>query len=92
MANMTRKSKGAGYTTSIVSAGLSTAHAASGQTNVEEADSESSMPCSLPDDVANQYARYVDCLLLSILVTIYLLCSVDTVGTVTDPAAATAAT
>jgi len=28
------------------------------QTKVEEADSESSMPCSLPDDMANRYARY----------------------------------
>jgi len=70
VANMTRKSKGAVYTTSTASAGLSTAHVTSGQTNVEEADSESSMPCSLPDDVANQYAQYVDCLSLSTLVPI----------------------
>jgi len=64
---MTRKSKGASHTTNAASAGLLTTHVASGQTNLEEVDSESSMPCSLPDDVANQYAQYVNHLSLSML-------------------------
>ena len=42
------------------SAGLTAAYVRSTQTKLEEADSESSMPCSLPDDIANRYARYVD--------------------------------
>ena len=39
-------------------AGLTAAYVKSTQTKLEEADSESSMPCSLPDDIANRYARY----------------------------------
>ena len=42
------------------SAGLTAAYVKSTQTKLEEADSESSMPCSLPDDIANRYARYVN--------------------------------
>ena len=74
VANMTRMNKGASYTTttSTALAGLSAAHVSSGQTNLEEADSESSMPCSLPDDVANQYAQYVNHLSLSVEVSIIM--------------------
>lgn len=70
VANMTRKNKGA--TTTNTASGLTAAvHVASSQTNLEEADSESSMPCSLPDDVANKYAQYV---LPLIAVSVVLIC------------------
>lgn len=58
------------------------------QTKVEEADSESSMPCSLPDDIANRYARYFCYITLVPFVT--LLYSADAMGTVLDHTAAAA--
>lgn len=62
IASMTQKnSKAAKSTAAAITsrpAELTAAYVKSTQTKLEEADSESSMPCSLPDDVANRYARY----------------------------------
>lgn len=66
------------------------AYVKSTQTKLEEADSESSMPCSLPDDIANRYARYIYKLYLSSLYD-FLLYSVDAMRTVSDPTTTAAA-
>ena len=66
IASMTQKNNNASkHATTATSrpAELTAAYVKSTQTKLEEADSESSMPCSLPDDIANRYARYV-CIIL----------------------------
>ena len=58
IASMTQKNSKPAATTTSRPAELTAAYVKSTQTKLEEADSESSMPCSLPDDIANRYARY----------------------------------
>ena len=61
IASMTQKNSNApkpAATATSRSGDLTAAYVKSTQTKLEEADSESSMPCSLPDDIANRYAQY----------------------------------
>ena len=70
IASMTQKNSNAPKHTATATsrpAELTAAYVKSTQTKLEEADSESSMPCSLPDDIANRYARYVYCLTFALL-------------------------
>ena len=61
IASMTQKNSSAPKSAAAAAtsrpAELTAAYVKSAQTKLEEADSESSMPCSLPDDIANRYAR-----------------------------------
>ena len=62
IASMTQKNSSAPKSAAAAAANsrpaeLTAAYVKSAQTKLEEADSESSMPCSLPDDIANRYAR-----------------------------------
>ena len=91
IATMTQKDSKPSASATSRPAELTAAYVKSTQTKLEEADSESSMPCSLPDDLANQYARYVHHLTFLAPLCEILLHSADAMGTVSGPTAAAAA-
>ena len=90
IASMTQKNSRPTAAANSRPAELTAAYVKSTQTKLEEADSESSMPCSLPDDLANRYARYVHHPTFLHDVK-FLLYSADAMGTVSGPTATAAA-